>query len=664
MQIEYQKALDRYWEPEELRDRYAQALQHAEWDYKIAQANFEWALASKETYQHDLRIQELAVAQARTVLAESQDDDRTTLELQLQLAEENLALAQLDLEQVSEEIGLYQKQAVERAKLAVERLEAQVAERQVLAPYDGVILPRIGRAIREGDEVRAFQLAFVIGDPAELLIGVLRSQERINEVKEDTEVYMSLSSDATDRYRVHLMSGFYPLRSDASGDETFSQDRIYFSMLSPPERGKIPVGSTVYLLVVLGRNDDALLLPPVAIRSFRGRDFVIVQEEEKRRRVDVQVGLKSELKDKHLERVEVIGTLAGMLSVLTIIVCVPVFSYAVSGELLRQQLLEQAAVVGRSPFGMRFYYVDLDSPLFSVDVSKAMAEYISGRVTDLMGQPPDQMVIEIRSPLLNMMPVSVAPYDKPGEPLTRLSFVSLDDMPAHARVVEGEWPVPDILASGPIKVAVHEALADKMGLGAGERYHLQDRVAIEIAGIWREKDPRDPFWFNTPEFAFMDAVWVPEGIYRQRLDTALEDSVGFVYWYVIMGEQNLRYQHAQRYARALMRLNAEFHDALRMDYSPLEALVAYKDRAKSLTTLLYAVGAPMAVLALFFVGLTSNITVQEHRQEIAAMRSRELGFDKYCSAPVSRHRVVCCQCDGQDPLVSQVHFSPAGSPVV
>jgi len=309
MQIEYQKALDRYWEPEELRDRYAQALQHAEWDYKIAQANFERALASKETYQHDLRIQELAVAQARTVLAESQDDDRTTLELQLQLAEENLALAQLDLEQVSEEIDLYQKQAVERATLAVERLEAQVAERQVLAPYDGVILPRIGRAIREGDEVRAFQLAFVIGDPAELLIGVLRSQERINEVKEDTEVYMSLSSDATDRYRVHLMSGFYPLRSDASGDETFSQDRIYFSMLSPPERGKIPVGSTVYLLVVLGRNDDALLLPPVAIRSFRGRDFVIVQEEEKRRRVDVQVGLKSELKDKHLERVEVIGDL-------------------------------------------------------------------------------------------------------------------------------------------------------------------------------------------------------------------------------------------------------------------------------------------------------------------------------------------------------------------
>jgi HlyD family secretion protein len=308
-QVEYQEALDRPWEPEEVRDRYARALQQAKWDHEIAQAHYKQALAAKEVYHHDLKIQELAVAQAKAALTESQEPDTTTLELQLRLAEENLALAQLDLQQASEEISLYQKQAVERARLTVERLEAQLAERQIFAPYDGVILPRIGRSIREGDEVRAFQLAFVIGDPAELVIGVQRSQERINEVETDTEIRMSLSFDATESYDARLMPSFYPLRSGLGEGESVSQDRIYFSMLSPPEREQILVGNTVYLTVVLGRKDNALLLPPAAIRSFRGRDFVIVQEGERRRRVDVTIGLKSEDIDTGIERVEVIGDL-------------------------------------------------------------------------------------------------------------------------------------------------------------------------------------------------------------------------------------------------------------------------------------------------------------------------------------------------------------------
>jgi adenine deaminase len=47
-------------------------------------------------------------------------------------------------------------------------------------------------------------------------------------------------------------------------------------------------------VITLGRKDDALLLPPAAIREYRGLNFVIVQEGERRRRVEIQkIGLKS-----------------------------------------------------------------------------------------------------------------------------------------------------------------------------------------------------------------------------------------------------------------------------------------------------------------------------------------------------------------------------------
>jgi hypothetical protein len=58
------------------------------------------------------------------------------------------------------------------------------------------------------------------------------------------------------------------------------------------------------------------------------------------------------------------------------------------------------------------------------------------------------------------------------------------------------------------------------------------------------------------------------------------------------------------------------------DYSPLEALSTYQQRAESLTTLFYAVGGPMVILALLFISLTANIAVQAYEQETATMRGR------------------------------------------
>jgi multidrug efflux pump subunit AcrA (membrane-fusion protein) len=302
-QIEYQESLDRPWEKEEVRDRYAHALQQAEWNYSVAQARYDQALAAKDVYQHDLKILELAIAQEEAKAAQDQTSNQTALELQLKLAEENLALAKLDLEELSEEVNSSQEQAIERSQLAVERLQAQLADRQVISPFDGIVLNVSGRAIRPGDAVEAFEPVLIIGDPTELVIGVRRSDERTRDIQEDHEIHMSLSREGTETFDARLMTGFFPF-GDSEDTEFTGQSLVYFEMLSAPERDQIPVGKTVYLTIVVGRNDDALLLPPATIRSFRGRDFVIVQDGDRQRRVDVQLGLETD------ERVEVTGNLA------------------------------------------------------------------------------------------------------------------------------------------------------------------------------------------------------------------------------------------------------------------------------------------------------------------------------------------------------------------
>ena len=64
------------------------------------------------------------------------------------------------------------------------------------------------------------------------------------------------------------------------------------------------VSNQVQLQVILGQKDSVLLLPPAAIRNYRGIDYVIVLQGDKRVRVDLySIGLKT------TERWEVNGPL-------------------------------------------------------------------------------------------------------------------------------------------------------------------------------------------------------------------------------------------------------------------------------------------------------------------------------------------------------------------
>jgi len=113
--------------------------------------------------------------------------------------------------------------------------------------------------------------------------------------------------------------------------------------------------------------------------------------------------------------------------------------------------------------------------------------------------------------------------------------------------------------------------------------------------------------------------------YRTRLKELVERPVFFVSWYVVVDETNLRFDHAAQYAKGLVQIDADLARLLpniATDYTPLEALNAYQERAQTLSTLFYAVGGPMIVLALLFISLTANIAMQQYEQETVTMRGR------------------------------------------
>jgi HlyD family secretion protein len=124
---EYRKSQDRSWEEQWVRDQYAEVLQWAELDYQAAQAQLNKAYQAQSAHGYDVERQEQEAA--------------------LSYAQ---ALAHWEQQQLQAQARL------EQAQVAVERIQAQIADATLYAPFAGTIseVPvKVGDTVTPGQPV-------------------------------------------------------------------------------------------------------------------------------------------------------------------------------------------------------------------------------------------------------------------------------------------------------------------------------------------------------------------------------------------------------------------------------------------------------------------------------------------------------------------------------
>ena len=243
-------------EPDAVRSAYYQRVVEAERDLALAQATYEDALAA---HSADIRRLQVAVEQARLNLEETQAGPDSRLAQQVQ------------------------------------QLEAQVAEHQLVAPFDGVVLAISGTP---GDNISAYQTVLVVGNPSTRELRADLSAEQVG----DLSVGMTTILAPADYPGQTIAGQVHQLPYGWGGDveETDHSVHITFGSDAPD----LALGALVRVIIVLEEKDDALWLPPVALQTYRGRTFVIVQESDgTQRRVDVVKGIESD------ERIEIVSGL-------------------------------------------------------------------------------------------------------------------------------------------------------------------------------------------------------------------------------------------------------------------------------------------------------------------------------------------------------------------
>lgn len=244
----------------------------------------------RRSAQINLDITNLRLLNLRT---ESPDDN-----FGISVQNKQVELAQIALERLAEGVDPLLINDVARAQLQVEKLQNAIADATITALFDGQLL---SVSLTAGRPVNAFDPVVSLADITNLEVKADLISDQMNELAEEMPVEVSLVGRPGEILSGHIRRLPYPFGSGGSGEVIDPDKSTRITIKQPPaaEETDLELGDLVQVRVELERKDAALWLPTQAIRIFDGRRFVVVQDGEVQRRVDVKVGIQTN------ERVEI-----------------------------------------------------------------------------------------------------------------------------------------------------------------------------------------------------------------------------------------------------------------------------------------------------------------------------------------------------------------------
>jgi putative ABC transport system permease protein len=334
-----------------------------------------------------------------------------------------------------------------------------------------------------------------------------------------------------------------------------------------------------------------------------------------------------------------IATCLGLIAAVAVTMSIPLYSDAVYQNILRQEVTAQSEgdtdVFTRPTFAFLYRYVGSWAGPVSWDTLRSIDRYMAGTITSTLGLPRKTFVRYFTTDTFQLFSGQKTSYEITDRPLEWFKFATAGEVEKHITILEGSFPAntpPD----SPIDVLVTQAMAEKLGLQVGEIYNTfsqgdngffnkNEQFVIRIAGIWKATDPKDQYWFYSLK-TFENVVLMPEEAFATRLSPNLKGGgIALALWYMVMDDSVV---HSGDVSTLLGRITVSMQQAAallpktRLDVSPVDALLQYRQSAQWLTTFLYGFSIPILGMILIFIVLVVNMSVGQRQNEIAVLRSR------------------------------------------
>ena len=235
-----------------------------------------------------------SLRQAKAKLAELQGQPSVAdAEAALEQAESEYDQAVADADPESYNLRLLALD-LEQAQLDIQDLESQIASAQLVAPFDGQIL---SLNVEAGDAVQAYSAVGVVADPDALEITAELGSEELSQMALNQQAVISLRNRPGETFGGTVRQLPYPYGGttvDTGDDDTAVHISIVGQAAESPAVD-MTLGELATVSIVLQEKEGVLWLPPAAIRSYQGRDFVVVQMGDgSQKRVDVLLGISTD----------------------------------------------------------------------------------------------------------------------------------------------------------------------------------------------------------------------------------------------------------------------------------------------------------------------------------------------------------------------------------
>lgn len=245
------------------------------------------AAQQRAALQRDLAQLELdfAIAQGGAAPSPSQqlEISRRTIALQL---------AQLTVDELEIGIDPLLLADIEEAKLRVEALNEALASNDLIAPFDGQIT---SFSVAPEQRVVAGNRVGLIADTTLVEVQATLIESQLLEMGENMAAIITAADRPGESFPAFVRRLPPPYGSPGSNQDVAEDDlstRIAFA--NADDAAQFSAGDRVRVNIFLEERDDALWLPPAALREFNGRQFVVIQQDGGERRVDVVLGIEGD----------------------------------------------------------------------------------------------------------------------------------------------------------------------------------------------------------------------------------------------------------------------------------------------------------------------------------------------------------------------------------
>jgi macrolide-specific efflux system membrane fusion protein len=192
----------------------------------------------------------------------------------------------------------YEPEELEQLKVDFElkrttlvELEETIANAKLTAPFDGSV---VTLKVKAGDTVAAYDTIAVLADLSELAVAADFTRDDLNDIAVGMDAVVSISAAGEHKGKVERLPTAE--EEDNNGNPNPNQpqedsvDKYLLVELEAWPEG-VTRGTPLSVTVITDRIEQAVVIPPAALRSYNGRSYVqVVDSEGNKAEVDVEVG--------------------------------------------------------------------------------------------------------------------------------------------------------------------------------------------------------------------------------------------------------------------------------------------------------------------------------------------------------------------------------------